>query len=168
MTKKKEIMETPKTQEQKEKDLQPKEDRKTRRIRAEKAAILETLINLYITERGSLKDPDGEESAQRFNHYRNMWINECKAFNKKNNRSLTLRSDAFKDQVERILNIEAINKKKKAEENKVRDFSHWMRRTRLWYDYPFKLFWYWILSWGNHEKETEYWKQFYLKNIVRR
>lgn len=144
----------------------PKEDRKTRRIKAEKGVTLETLVNLFFTGRSALKEADGEEADALYVHYRDMWIAECKAFNKSKSRPFTLRGEAFKEQVDRILKIEEQTKKRKEEENKVKDYAHWMRRAKLWYKYPGRVFWYWFISWGNHEKETQLWKRFYVKHIL--
>ena len=144
----------------------PKEDRKSRRIRALKGALLETLVNLFFAGRSVLKDPEGEEADALYVKYRNMWLDECKNFNKLKNRPFTLRGEAFKEQVERILKIEETSKKKKEEENQGKDFLHWVRRARLWYKYPGRLFWYWFISWGKHEKEIQLWKHYYTKNIM--
>jgi len=144
----------------------PREDRETRRIRIAKGATLETLVNLFFVGRSALKDPEGEEADALYTKYRNMWIAECKAFNKSKSRPFTLRGDAFRDQVDRILKIEAETKRKKEEENKVKDFQHWLRKERLWYTHPWRLFWYWLKSWGDHEKETQMWKNYYVKYIM--
>jgi hypothetical protein len=146
--------------------VEPKESRESRRLRAKKGEMLETLVNLFFTNRSSLKDPEGQEADDLFVHFRNEWIAECKAFNKLKNRPFTLRGDAFKDQVERILKLEETSKKKIEESNKVKDYEHWMRRSRLWWDHPGRLFWYWLRSLGNHEKEVQLWKHYYIKHII--
>ena len=144
----------------------PKEDRKARRIKAAKGATLETLVNLFFVGRSALKDPDGEEADALYVHYRDMWLSECKAFNKSKSRPFTLRGEAFKEQVERILKIEEQTKKRKEEENKGKDFQHWLRRERLWFTHPGRLFWYWLISWGNHDKKTQLWKHYYIKYVM--
>lgn len=143
-----------------------KDTRYARRLKAEKGKILETLINLFFVERSRLKDPEGEEADKAYVHFRNGWIKECKAFNKVKNRPFTLRGDAFKDEVERILKVEEASKKKMEEIVKVKDFEHWLRRARLWWDHPGRLFWYWLLSLGNHAKEVQLWKGYYIKHII--
>jgi hypothetical protein len=145
---------------------EPKDSRASRRIKTKKGEILENLVNLFFINRSSLKDPEGQEADDLFVHYRNKWIAECKAFNKTKNRPFTLRGDAFKEQVERILKIEETSKKKVAEESKIKDFEHWMRRAKLWWNHPGRLIWYWIISFGNHKREVQLWKHYYLKYII--
>jgi len=46
------------------------------------------------------------------------------------------------------------------------DFNHWIVKERLWYKMPYRLFWYWIKSRGDHNKEIQYWKKYFITNIL--
>jgi hypothetical protein len=140
----------------------PKEDRFTRRLKARKQEFLDACINLFFTERSSLKDPEGEEADAIYTKYRNMWIAECKEFNKQKRRPFTLRGGAFKDNIERIIEMEKTQKQKVYEENRVKDFRHWMRREATWRKMPFRHLWFYIKAGKDEKKKEQLWKNYYL------
>ncbi len=137
-----------------------------KRLKARKQETLDTLVNLFFTHRSGLKDPEGEEASTLFAHYRNMWINECKEFNKKNRRPFTLRGAAFTDQVTKIIEMEKTNQKKAEEENRANDFKHWFRRSGGWKNDFFRALRFWLKVYGNKEKQTQLWKNYYLTTLV--
>jgi len=143
-------------------EVKRKDPRFERRLKARKQEILNTMVNLFFTERSSLKDPEGEEADAIFIKYRNMWIAECKAFNKPTNRPFTLRGNAFTDQVDKILKMEKANQKKANEERQYLDFNHWIRRSAGWKHMFFHALWYWIKTRGNKDKQLQCWKHCYI------
>lgn len=154
-------------------EKQVKETRETRRLRESKRDILNTLLNLYIAERSALKDPEGEEADKAFVKYRNMWITECKNFNKGRNRPITLRGDAFAKSVEFMLDKEKAEQKKANEEKSNKEFLHYMRREQIAEGrmleyvkrYFFRNLWYNITTLGNKNKVINKWKKYYANQL---
>ena len=146
-----------------------KESRETRRIREEKHNYLMTLINLFLTERSACQDPEGDEADQAFVKYRNMWIEECKKFNKGRKRPITLRGAAFSDTITNIIEKEKIAQAKANQEKVEKAFGHYLRREQImegrlveWTKrYFFRNLWYNIISLSNKEKVTKKWKTYY-------
>ena len=128
-----------------------------------------TLINLFLTERSACQDPEGDEADQAFVKYRNMWIEECKKFNKGRKRPITLRGAAFSDTITNIIEKEKIAQAKANQEKIEKAFGHYLRREQItkgriiWYvkRYFFRNLWYKVVSLGNKEKVLKKWKQYY-------
>jgi hypothetical protein len=143
-------------------EVERRETRFERRLKARKQEFLNTLVNLFFTDRSSLKDPEGEEADAIFIKYRDMWIDECKAFNKAKRLPFKLRGEAFTEQVDKVIEMEKTNQKKIEEQNKIKDFRHWLRLEANIKKMPFRTFWYWLISRGNKEKKTQLWKHYYI------
>lgn len=142
---------------------EPKETRFLKRLKARKQERLDTLVNLFFCLRSGLKDPNGEQADYLYTHYRDLWITECKNFNKSKRRVFTLRGEAFAENVERIIKLEEKAKLKKLEENKIKDFSHWLRRRGGWRHMSLTAFWFWIKNKGDKTKIEASWKTYYVK-----
>lgn len=142
-----------------EKEL--KENRLARRLKAKKREILDTYVNLFFTERSILTDLEGEEADRIYVKYRNAWLKECKEFNKNPNRPFTLRGSVFAENVERILNIEHTEKKKKEEENKLQDFRHWFRKNAGWKKMFWRTLWFNLKGQGKKTEIEQLWKNYY-------
>lgn len=148
-----------------------KETRETRRLREEKHNLFNTLINLFIAERSASPDPEGEEVDKAFVKYRNMWIDECKKFNKGKNRSFTLRGNAFTDAINTMIEKERIAQIKANQEKEERDFGRYLTKEQITEGrmleyvkrYFFRNLWYKVISLGNKEKTLKKWKQYYGK-----
>ena len=96
-----------------------------------------------------------------------MWLQECKNFNKHKNRLFTLRGGAFTDRVTQILEMEKAEKVKKDLENKNKTFKHWFRKARIYFKNPLRACWYEIISGFKKDKVLHYWKNYYIKNIMK-
>lgn len=143
-----------------------KEGRFARRLKARKRDVLDTCVNLFFTERSTINDPEGEEVDKIYVKYRNVWLNECKEFNKNPNRPFTLRGSAFAENVERIINMEKEGKKKKEEENKLKDFRHWFRKSAGWKKMFWRTLWFTVKGWWKNLEVDYLWKNYYIKNIL--
>lgn len=144
-------------------EVERRDTRFERRLKARKQELLDTMVNLFFTDRSGLEDPEGDEADAIFVKYRDMWIAECKSFNRFKRRPFTLRGEAFNEQVEKILEMEKVNKKKMDEANKVKDFRHWMRREAGWKYMFLRALWYYIKSWGHAKEMEQLWKNYYIR-----
>ena len=142
--------------------VEKKEPRFYRRLKARKSEVLSTLVNLFFTERSTLKDPDGPEADAAFTHYRNMWLEEVTNFNRSNNKPFSLRGEAFTEEVTRLIEMEKNAKRNKAAEKETKDFQHFMRRKAGWKNNFFRHLWYYILSFGDEAKINHRWKHYYI------
>lgn len=146
-------------------EVERRETRFERRLKARKQELLNTLVNLFFTDRSSLKDPEGEEADAIFIKYRDMWIDECKAFNKAKRLPFKLRGEAFTEQVDKVIEMEKTNQKKIEEQNKVKDFRHWFRRNAGWKKMFFRTLYYYLEASGNPIKIEQLWKHYYLTKV---
>jgi hypothetical protein len=147
-------------------ETKEKDPRFVRRLRAKKQETLTTLINLFFTYRSDLKDTEGEEADALFTKYRNMWIAECKEFNKSKNRPFTLRGAAFSDQVSKILEMEKNSKKKVKEENETKEFKKWFDKNGGWKNNFFLSLLYWIKTSGDKTEQERLWKHYFINKVL--
>jgi hypothetical protein len=143
-----------------------KESRKEKRLKQAKQDILNNLVSNFFTERSSIKDPEGDEAAALFVQYQNIWIKECMNFNRFKNRPFTLRKRAFEDQINYFIEMEKKQKEKAEMDNKVKDFSHWLRKSNFYLKHPFRAAYYEIISGFNREKCLHLLKNYYIKHIL--
>jgi len=155
-------MEEKKTVQNEVKEVDP---RFVRRLKLKKQETLDTIVNLFFTHRSDLKDLEGEEADALFVKYRNMWIAECKAFNRINRRPFTLRGDAFADSVNKILEMEKIQNKKLKEEKEEKDFKEWFKEYGGWANNFFRSLWFWVKSFGDGKKQQNVWKHYYISTL---
>jgi len=142
------------------KTTEVKRTRFDRRLEQRKKEILDKLVLEYFKTRSTFSDPDGNESVQAFDDGEQAWRWECKTFNR-GRHSIKLRYEAFSESVEFYLNMEKKQINKTKEENKVKDFDHWLRRRKVWKTTPLTSIWYWIISFGNREKWLNHMKNYY-------
>jgi len=147
-------------------EAEAKESRFSRRLKARKQEYLDTLINLFFTERSQYDDPEGEEVDALFVKYRDMWLEECKNFNKNKRRPFTLRGNAFAMSVDYFLKKEKEQKAKVTEASKEKKFNFWYSRNGGWKNSFWIQLWYFIKSFGNNDKITSLWRQRYSNSIV--
>ena len=153
------------------KAIEIKRTRFDKRLEKRKKEILDKLVLKYFSERSSFTDPDGQEAVCAFDMYENKWRWECKAFNR-GRQPFKLRYEAFFESVEFYHKMEKDQMDKTAEENKVKDFDHWFRKTMVFPNIQWlpRLIWYLVISLGNNEKQLNLWKNYYkslqsVKNI---
>jgi hypothetical protein len=146
-----------------------KDTRVERRLKAKTQKVLDDLVKDFLERRSAEKDSDGEAADNLFKTYREAWFTKCINFNKLKF-SVKLRYEAFTESVNYFLDKEKAEIKKAKEEFRLKkqelDFNHWIVKERLWYKMPYRLFWYWIKSRGDHNKEIQYWKKYFITNIL--
>lgn len=148
------------------KNDEPKKDRFTRRLEAEKKAILDKLVFDFFVERSACKDPQGEEAAAIFDKYNNQWKAVCTLHNKRRV-PFKLRYQAFSESAEQYIKNEEQQKIVTAQANKLKDFPHWYRRSHLWKTRPLSCIWFQIKVLFNQKKYLSLWQEYYKNEVVK-
>lgn len=146
-----------------------KDSREVRRLKAKQEEGLQKLVKSFMTRRSGLNDPNGVEAERLFNVHNDAWRIKCKNFNK-DKTPYKLKYEVFREIIDDLIKEEADKIKQAEEENKLKQqqsgFTHWIITARLWYKMPYRLMWYWIKSGGNHDKEIQLWKHYYIESVL--
>jgi len=147
------------------KDEGRKDTRLEKRLKERFQKQLDALVLEYFTKRSALIDPNGEESADLFSFYRKEWIHICAKHNKLKS-PLKMNYSAFDSSVEFFVKQEEQNIKSTEAANRLKDFSHWFRRSRLWRTRPFSCILNQVKAKFNQEKYLSLWREYYLNEVV--
>jgi hypothetical protein len=138
-----------------------------RRLEKRKKLFLDDLVFHFFEQRSALDDFEGQEAANLFDRFNNMWVKECLNFNK-GRTPFKLIYEAFTKQVEAYIKMEKAQIAQTQAANKVKDFDHWLRRAHVWRTRPLTSVWYWLRALGNREKWTNRWKTYYTKCVTQK
>jgi hypothetical protein len=143
-----------------------KDTRFERRLKEKKQEKLNKLVSIFLERRSSVKDPDGIDAAKLYDEIKDEWMKECVNHNRLVRVPFKLRYTAFEESVNHFLEEELAERKKVYEEKQVKDFEHWYKRLRPWRTRPLNSLYFWFTSKGNHEKQLQLWKNYYIQVIM--
>jgi hypothetical protein len=149
-----------------EKKDEYKPTRAQKRVDKRASELLNNLVTQFFVERSKLDDLTGDYAAKLFEGYRYQWIKAVHAVARDKKIGVKLRPEAFNEQVDYYLRMEEEQKRKKAEEIKVKDFKHWFRKEAGWNKMFFRSLGYWIKCFGNKEKIEHAWKYYFVTVVL--